>query len=341
MKALLATTALVALTAMPVLAQTPATPQTTTTTQTAVPGTAMNDTRMVWTGSPDTFLADNARGEMRASTLIGKRVYVSEADVDETAMINDVGADWEDLGEISDVLITRGGTLGGILVDVGGFLGIGERTVAVEMDDLRMINDGDSAGDYFVVFTANRAALEGAPEYNETNVGWQYDNRAAMTDRTAAVAPGAVGTPNAAVVPNAGGKPMAMDRTAADNRAVVPPAGTVAAPRTDLADRTNWARTEGYVDVDAAVLTAEDLDDADVYDANNERIGEVSKLIIGQDGKITQAVIDVGGFLGMGEKPVLMNYSDLLIEGRADNTDLRVRVGATKEQLEAMPTYND
>ena len=33
------------------------------------------------------------------------------------------------------------------------------------MDQLRVIRDGDSQGDYFIVFTADRAALENAPAF--------------------------------------------------------------------------------------------------------------------------------------------------------------------------------
>jgi len=54
-------------------------------------------------------------------------------------------------------------------------------------------------------------------------------------------------------------------------------------------------------------------------------------------GAITQAVIDVGGFLGMGEHRVAIPVEEL-IAYRKDN-ELRVYLPKTREQLMALPTF--
>ncbi|SMO99929.1 PRC-barrel domain-containing protein [Paracoccus laeviglucosivorans] len=105
-------------------------------------------------------------GDMSAETFIGKNLYVSEAEVDASAEMTEVNPDWDDVGTISDLVIGDDGQVKAVLIDIGGFLGLGAKTVAVAMDQLDVIRDGDSENDYFIVFTADRAALESAPEFS-------------------------------------------------------------------------------------------------------------------------------------------------------------------------------
>ena len=62
---------------------------------------------------------------------------------------------------------------------------------------------------------------------------------------------------------------------------------------------------EGFGSVEMNELTTEDLTGTRVYGPEDEDVGEISELILSEDGKqIEKAVIDVGGFLGMGEHSV-------------------------------------
>ncbi len=55
------------------------------------------------------------------------------------------------------------------VIGVGGFLGIGEKNVAVKMNQLKFLKKaGDNATDYFIVVPGNKASLEKAPEYKVT-----------------------------------------------------------------------------------------------------------------------------------------------------------------------------
>lgn len=58
-----------------------------------------------------------------------------------------------------------------------------------------------------------------------------------------------------------------------------------------------------------------------------------------QDGTIEKVILDVGGFLGIGEREVAVTFDELQIIRNEDGSDLRVYVGATKEELEAQPDY--
>ena len=48
-----------------------------------------------------------------------------------------------------------------------------------------------------------------------------------------------------------------------------------------------------------------------VYNNNNEKVGDIKELITGKDGKIDLVVIGVGGFLGMGEHNVAMKWDQI------------------------------
>lgn len=92
------------------------------------------------------------------------------------------------------------------------------------------------------------------------------------------------------------------------------------------------------VDVDIAEVAAETLTGARVYDQNDKWIGEVSEIIKGADGTASEAVIDVGGFLGIGEKPVALSFDDLSIKSAGEG-EYTVYVALTEAELEALPSY--
>jgi hypothetical protein len=48
-----------------------------------------------------------------------------------------------------------------------------------------------------------------------------------------------------------------------------------------------------------------------VYNNNNEKVGDIKELITGKDGQIDLVVIGVGGFLGMGEHNVAMKWNQI------------------------------
>ena len=70
-----------------------------------------------------------------------------------------------------------------------------------------------------------------------------------------------------------------------------------------------------------------------VYDMQNRNIGSVKDLVLNKDGKVDGVVVDVGSFLGMGGKYVLVNVSDI----KTDHN--RLTLDRTKEQLQQMAAY--
>ena len=61
----------------------------------------------------------------------------------------------------------------------------------------------------------------------------------------------------------------------------------------------------------AGQMRASKLDGLDVYNQNNEKIGDISELIVDSSGKIQAVVIGVGGFLGIGERNVAVPFEQV------------------------------
>jgi sporulation protein YlmC with PRC-barrel domain len=80
---------------------------------------------------------------------------------------------------------------------------------------------------------------------------------------------------------------------------------------------------------------ASKLRHADVYNDENRKIGKIEDMIVSPDGKISVAVIDVGGFLGIGKHRVAVpvdQFADI-------SAKKLVLPKATKEVLKAMPEF--
>jgi len=56
---------------------------------------------------------------------------------------------------------------------------------------------------------------------------------------------------------------------------------------------------------------ASKLEGLDVYNQNNEKIGDIDELIVDSSGKIQAVVIGVGGFLGIGERNVAIPFDQI------------------------------
>lgn len=88
-----------------------------------------------------------------------------------------------------------------------------------------------------------------------------------------------------------------------------------------------------------AVVTPAALAGTVVFGANDERIGEVGEVVMSSDGKVEALVLDVGGFLGIGEKPVAVSTENLAFLTDKDGNHY-LYTTFTKDQLEAQPAYD-
>jgi sporulation protein YlmC with PRC-barrel domain len=92
-----------------------------------------------------------------------------------------------------------------------------------------------------------------------------------------------------------------------------------------------------FVTVKPAGLMSSRLIGANVYNNQQESLGEVADLVIDDGNTITGVVVSVGGFLGIGESYVVMDPSTIVLSEK-DGT-LRAYVDTSKETLESAPKF--
>jgi len=87
--------------------------------------------------------------------------------------------------------------------------------------------------------------------------------------------------------------------------------------------------------VEAYGITVDDLEDMDIMGASGEEIGEVEEVLMTPDGQITAVTAEVGGFLGIGDKEVVVELDQLTQNGDHLQMDM------TEEEVEALPAWDD
>ena len=355
-------------------------------------------------------------GDIQASKLIGMRVYAPETGFEtlssDTAVAAGTEKEWDDIGEVNDVVLGRDGSVKAVVLGVGGFIGIGEKDVALPMDQIKMVSEEGETDDFFLVVNASKESLEAAAEFRDADdiametrteqagetVAATADNLGEKVEEGAAATAAAAGTAATAVeqtaenaaaevkeetaeaatavenaaegtnvevqeITNAEGEKVYTNKpeetAAASTDETVEPAaeGVVVTDQaaTDTQEQVvaeNVSPTErpllnapaverdGYAMVPATELTADMLEGARVYGANDEDIGEIGEILLSSDGSaIDRVVLDVGGFLGLGEREIAVTMDELTIMRNADGSDLRVFIDATQEALETQPEY--
>lgn len=66
----------------------------------------------------------------------------------------------------------------------------------------------------------------------------------------------------------------------------------------------------------------------DVYNNNNDKVGDIKELIVDQNGQIKAVVVGAGGFLGMGEHDVAIPYQQVRFEDEARRATTTDRVAS-------------
>jgi sporulation protein YlmC with PRC-barrel domain len=94
------------------------------------------------------FLSKQESTDMLASNLIGQAVVNSQ---DET------------IGDINDLVTDESGKVVAVLVGSGGFLGLGEKDVALGFEDLRFVRDDND--NIKVIANVTKETLASAPDY--------------------------------------------------------------------------------------------------------------------------------------------------------------------------------
>ncbi|MER8388871.1 PRC-barrel domain-containing protein [Mesorhizobium sp. M0166] len=116
------------------------------------------------TGSIDkSTLTEMPMGEIRAEDLVGTTVY---------------GANDVNVGKIGDIVLGGDKKVDAIIIDVGGFLGIGSKEVAVGMDNLKFMTDKNGKRYLYTNFTKEQ--LEAQAPYDKATYAQNRDKQRMM-----------------------------------------------------------------------------------------------------------------------------------------------------------------
>jgi sporulation protein YlmC with PRC-barrel domain len=266
---------------------------------------ASTDTAQSSTATAQTEPVKRADGNL-ASNIIGEDVY------------NGTGDDAQNIGDVSDIVLSKDGKAQSLIIGVGGFLGIGAKNVAYDFGKAQW---AEKNGDRWLVAQTTKEELQAQPDFDRK----AYDPAPATTasNEPAATAPAT------STAPAAGAAPAAP----ADQSAQ---ATSSAAP-----DQTQTAAIDKstLTEMPMGEIRGDDLKGTTVYGANDARVGEIGDVIMSPDNKADSVIVDVGGFLGIGEKEVAVGMDNLKFM-TDKNGNKYLYTTFTKEQLEAQPAYD-
>jgi sporulation protein YlmC with PRC-barrel domain len=130
-----------------------------------------------WTKDVDAFYAKDvnpnaskpAEAAVRSSVITWRASELKGTDVKTPT--------GEKLGDLKEIAIDSRGRVSYVALSVGGFLGVGDRMVAVPWDSLAFSLGGDKGDKKLITLASTKKQLEGAPQFKEGK-----DNAVEMTD---------------------------------------------------------------------------------------------------------------------------------------------------------------
>jgi len=245
-----------------------------------------------------------------------------------------VARNGEDVGEIQDVIIDRNGKVKEVIVDVGGFLGIGQKSVAISMDDLEFTRRGEAR------YLGSREDLENRPEIAYDSNRYRYGMRH----------PGMYGPYHYPY--ERGYRAPYFDprydypRGYYERDRYMRDMGPGEYENRYFRDRYAYRgdrdrdRYDRYGDREGYRLSGNEVSldsivGADVRNRKGDDLGEINDLVIDPRGRVSKVVVGVGGFLGIGEKDVAVPFHELEYVG-----PYYVMYRGTEEDLKQMPSFD-
>jgi hypothetical protein len=104
------------------------------------------------TTTPPAKVMTPTQGQL-ATNIIGEAVY---SGTDENA---------QNIGDVNDIVIDKDGKIQSLVVGVGGFLGVAEKSVAMPYNEMKW---AERQGDRWIVVTATKEQLDAMPAFDRT-----------------------------------------------------------------------------------------------------------------------------------------------------------------------------
>ena len=251
---------------------------------------AMSGSVVAATATPDLVPSGYtiANTDALASRVINAKVYAGP------------NADAAEVGYVKDLVLGASGQISAVVLGIGGFLGAGEKDVAVAYSQVQwtLATDGSLRG----VLSSTKDALEAAPDF-------KFPDYTAVAQASSSASVAQMSSASSMVVASS------------------------SAPQPGDVDMTTLKP------LDVASLKAEDLKGTDVISPTGQKLGDIDDFVLTGDGKVDAVVVEFGGFLGIGTKHVAVAYQGLKFMVGPSNERYLV-INVTKDQLNAQPDYN-
>lgn len=272
--------------------------------QDIAPATPNAPTELEQSGlTPPTVLSEGYAADdqdILVTKLLGQKVYSSVAD------------NAREIGTINNMVVTSGMGISAVVIAVGGFLGVGEKDVAVDFAELTWARREDGSRRW--VLETTQEELAEAPAFIWTDSEESTGKPALTTQQEQ----------NQLVDGNPNATPL-------------DPALTTDQPERPVI--TTTPDRSGMTNINQADLSADDLRGIPVYGRDDEQIGTISDVVLTPQGNSDALIVDVGGFLGLGAKPVAVAFENLTFSSDT-NGQRYLFLNTSREQLETQPEYD-
>lgn len=109
-------------------------------------------------------------GYIRTRDITGGNIYRLAVDAEtqswnDNTVYSEVDAEWDNIGEIEDIVLSKDGQMIGVIAEIGGFLDIGDKHVMIPLDSVRLAAVDDET--YAYVTNKSEAELESMEEVDE------------------------------------------------------------------------------------------------------------------------------------------------------------------------------
>jgi len=251
-------------------------------------------------------LADTATNA--ANTDVDSNMGVKSVDAGKLINENVYDSKGDKIGDIESVIVDPNGKVSAVVLDVGGWLSSDKR-ISVPWKDLQSSSDGK------ITSTMTKEQAQAAADYT-----YKQDTLRGKVQTTT------------------GDLFNSKSTTAANG------SSGAGAPTTNQANTTGNASQSTSLGMGTPVknadgsLNASQVIGMKVINNSNESVGKIGELVMGSDGKVSGVVVDVGGFLGIGTHPVLLDWKQISLVDKDGTTE--ATVDASKDQLKQMPAYS-
>ena len=253
----------------------------------------------------------NTTNTNAVNTDVNSNMGVKAVDAGKLINENVYDAKGDKVGDIESVIVDTHGKVTAVVLDVGGWLSSDKR-ISVPWKDLKSSPDGK------ITSSLTKEQAQAAADYKykqdtlrgkvQTANGDLYNSQ-----NTAATASSGAGAPTTNQATTTG----TTSQNASQNTGPI-----IGTPVKNADGSLNASQVIGMKVINNA----------------NESIGKIGELVMASDGKVSGVVVDVGGFLGIGTHPVLLQWKQISMVDK-DGT-IEASVNATKDQLKQMPAYS-